>query len=288
MKPCIEYFHSYLLYDADQFLRNAVEGELVFKNGKIVVKNEDGAKLIIVGDLEMDANGVISGTANGFKVKDRDTKVLQGDGFDIDIADVETALGDSNPYTALQALIFEEKAVVKGSHDADFFFANEIDVIVRGRQGDDQLYGGAGHQVLKGGRGNDFLLAFQEADKLKGGADKDTFAFVLEKKIAGDATTAEAESAHKIKDFSHNDDTILLDRSSFPLEEGFLDDDLFHVGESATSPDHRVVYDMGTGILRFDPDGSDGDPATLITTLIPGTKVKANDIFVGIVPLAEA
>jgi Ca2+-binding RTX toxin-like protein len=113
---------------------------------------------------------------------------------------------------------------------------------VNGARGEDTLDGGFGNDLLRGGRGPDLFMFTTSLDP--------------------------AQNVDSIVDFGLGADTIGLSQAIFTGIGGQLDADEFHVGASADSPSNRIVYDLQTGNLYFDPDGDGGDAQLLFAVLM--------------------
>jgi Ca2+-binding RTX toxin-like protein len=260
---------------------NALDFGTVVKmtSSKIVVSDGDGNTIVFIGDFVLGA-GVedTTGTVTGFKIFDSGVKLEQGGNFNIDAADLAVALTGVNVAKDVAALITDQAVVVEGSPVGDQIRlpSGLPAVVVKGEGGDDILLGDTGSQTLKGGRGNDYLDGGDDHDILKGGKGHDTFAFKAD--LGG--TAAVVTDAHdKIVDFSHKDDTIALDTGL--IDPGFLGAKYFHIGTTATTADHRVIYDKATGHLYYDLDGTGTDyDQVYFASVAPGTKIHADDFLI--------
>lgn len=286
MEPYIELFIGQPVGDplllAEKFFSDAEITKMTSE--KIVIKDDAGGKVVFFGDFVIDDEDV-TGTMTGFKFKDEDVKLIEGGGYDVDIADL-IAASSGGGSLKVDAIALEEESIfsiltpdgilIEGSDLGDRIVGIDADdAMVKGREGDDLLVGGDGNQVLKGGKGNDLIGGGQEKDKLYGGNGKDTFFF----DFSGAGNEAvELPVTHRIKDFDSEDDTIAL--SFKGLEPGFLDSDLFKKGPEATSEDHRIIYDKDTGKLYFDDDGSGDFDQIHFGSVKAGTTVKASDFIV--------
>ncbi|MDQ8699757.1 S8 family serine peptidase, partial [Hyphomicrobium sp. LHD-15] len=134
----------------------------------------------------------------------------------------------------------------------DQISGNDLANKLYGMRGNDTLNGGAGNDLLSGGTGNDTLT---------GGTGADIFLF--------DRALNALTNVDTITDFSHIDDTIWLDASIFTgLAFGELDFDAFFVfGSGPLSALDRILYDLATGALYFDADGSGANAAIQFATL---------------------
>jgi len=121
------------------------------------------------------------------------------------------------------------------------------------------LYVGAGDGTLSGGNGNDTLQGGAGLDSLIGGAGTDSFVFNAQ----GDADL--------VADF--NADRLRFDASAYTGMEtlglGALSVDEFVIGGagSATAASARFLYDLATGALLFDLDGTGAGAGILVAQL---------------------
>jgi len=127
---------------------------------------------------------------------------------------------------------------------------NELRNLVRGNSANNTLNGKAGDDRLVGGAGNDRLIGGPGNDKLTGGPGNDSFQY--------DETPDEATNQDRILDFEPANDVIRLIGAAFPAltTAGTLQAAAFKSGASANSDTQRILYDPGTGVLRYDADGS--------------------------------
>ena len=118
--------------------------------------------------------------------------------------------------------------------------------VLKGLDGDDALWGNGGKDKLKGGDGDDTLRGGLGNDRLKGGADGDSFVFSTK--------LNEKKNVDKIADFSHKNDTILLDNTIFKKlkVEGELKGKFLEIGSEADDKNDYLVYDKETGALSYD------------------------------------
>jgi len=121
--------------------------------------------------------------------------------------------------------------------------------ILLGWRGSDRLYGGAGGDLLDGG---------EDADWLEGGAGSDRFRF----------SSSLSGAADVIADFTLGEDLIVLDSSIFSaLAAGSPAAGAFQLGAQALQADDRLLYEAGSGLLRYDPDGTGAAAAILFAQL---------------------
>ena len=158
--------------------------------------------------------------------------------------------------------VFAKKDLLIGSSGND---------VLNGFKGNDELRGKDGNDTLRGDGGNDRLIGGKGVDTLEGGKGKDTFVFKADP----------ATGIDRIVTFQKGE-RIELKAKFFPgLKKGALGDDQFALGSSATTADHRIIYDPNTGYLRHDADGSGSGAATLFAYLPSGLgHIGADNFFV--------
>lgn len=146
--------------------------------------------------------------------------------------------------------------------------ANEIrgnggNNILKGNAGNDRLFGAAGDDVIAGGDGDDWLDGGLGHDRLTGGSGKDSFVFgaafqAASKTTKGASAATIASASDIVTDFTKGDDTIVLSRSCFSaLNQGdSLSAKGFLLGNGKATSATRIIYDVKTGNLFYDADGS--------------------------------
>lgn len=142
---------------------------------------------------------------------------------------------------------------------------------VKGGKGNDMLSGDAGNDLVSGGKGNDLVSGGEGKDLLIGGGGEDAFLFDADLK-KGNVDT--------IADFGPGDE-IHLDHDVFTsLAVGALDPSAFSEGKGAKDADDRILYDVNTGAVRYDPDGIGGKDAIIFAVVGKGTDLDASDFLV--------
>lgn len=163
---------------------------------------------------------------------------------------------------------------VIGGRFGDVLTGNALANRLDGNWGADRLVGGAGNDTLYGGGGRDLIDGGKGRDLLIGGDAADTFRFNVP---AGSA------NADTIRGFTAALDKIQLDDAVYPGigAQGVLSAAAFTIGDRATAPAHRIVFEQSSGALYYDPDGS-GEALPLLIATITGLQgtLSANDFIV--------
>ncbi|MFP5076622.1 M10 family metallopeptidase [Rhizobium sp. YIM 134829] len=151
-----------------------------------------------------------------------------------------------------------------GGKANDFLYGSSKANMLEGRDGNDTMVGGAGNDLLSGGRGSDHLT---------GGAGRDTFIF---------SSKPEADSVDLIIDFNVKLDTIQLSAKAFSEvgADGALLHEAFVVGDDAGDASDRIIYDLLTGKLYYDDDGSGSHAKQLVATLDNHAKLTSDDFII--------
>jgi Ca2+-binding RTX toxin-like protein len=137
---------------------------------------------------------------------------------------------------------------------------------ISGNAGVNTLTGTGFVDVINGGTGNDTLI---------GGAGIDVFRF--------DSTLNAATNVDRITDFSiAQNDGIQLENAVFTAlaATGPLAATAFVIGLAATTADHRIVYNSGTGFLSYDRDGNGLLGPTQFAMLTAGLALTAGSFTV--------
>lgn len=150
-------------------------------------------------------------------------------------------------------------------------YGNAVDNDLEGQQGNDAIIGYGGNDTLVGGDGNDNLVGGAGNDTLIGGADADNFTL-----------TSSTDGVDTFQDFdAQTGDKILLYASGFGLIRGVLAANQFTLGSSASTTDHRLIYNATSGDLFFDADGIGGQQQVQLATLSGAPTLANTDIVVG-------
>ncbi len=154
--------------------------------------------------------------------------------------------------------------------------------VLSGEGGKDSLVGLAGNDDLSGGNGNDELSGGIGEDELTGGLGSDSFVF-----------TGLNEGADTIEDFSStgsgNNDRLTFELADIGQLLGNKADGTgvlkaIHFQSSsaadATSANARFIYDIDTGSLRYDPDGTGNAASVLLAILTGAPTLDRSDIII--------
>jgi Ca2+-binding RTX toxin-like protein len=155
---------------------------------------------------------------------------------------------------------------------------NELHNVITGNSAANVLTGKEGRDTLNGRGGDDRLVGSNGRDTLTGGPGLDIFVF--------DLPPDELTNRDDITDFSPTDDVMRLVGVAFPTlnTAGTLPASAFRATAVAASSSDRILYDPGTGILRYDEDGTGPVAAVQFASLAGGLAVSNAD-FVVVDPL---
>lgn len=163
-----------------------------------------------------------------------------------------------------------------GSGFDDRLAGSDVANRLMGGAGADVLRGLGGNDRLDGGTGADTLIGGAGSDVLHGGAGADRFVF--------DTLPLRPTLFDRVLDFTSGEDTLLFDAAAFGAltagSGGALAAGQLAAGTVATDPATRLLYDAGTGALRYDADGSGEDKAVLVAVLAGAPQLEAGDILV--------
>ncbi|MEO1348658.1 MAG: calcium-binding protein [Cyanobacteria bacterium J06635_15] len=188
-------------------------------------------------------------------------------GSDVVVATVDYAL--SAHVEDLQLRETAKKGV--GNSLNNRLYGNAVDNDLEGQQGNDAIIGYGGNDTLVGGEGNDNLVGGAGNDTIVGGADADNFTL-----------TSPTDGVDTFQDFDAlAGDKILLYASGFGLARGVLAANQFTLGASASTTDHRLIYNSASGGLFFDVDGIGGQQQVQLATLSGAPTLANTDIVVG-------
>jgi len=129
-----------------------------------------------------------------------------------------------------------------------------------------RIIGNSGHNTLDGGPGNDTLT---------GRAGPDLFRFA--------SALNGSTNVDRVTDFNVLEDAIALHYTAFPaftISDFMLESSRFHVGTSATTVLHRIVYNPKSGALFYDADGSGSVTAVRFATLPANLALKNSHFLI--------
>jgi Ca2+-binding RTX toxin-like protein len=179
-------------------------------------------------------------------------------------------------------------ASVNGSNTANKILANARGNVLKGLggndmlhgyAGNDRLHGDAGNDTIRGDIGNDRIWGGLGRDVLHGGAGRDVFVF---------DSSPVAANCDRVADFNVADDSFRLDNKIFrklglrgtEKSPARLDKAFFSLNGHKDENDY-VSYNVTTGVLTYDPDGSGSANACTIAILTNKPKtVSALDFLV--------
>jgi len=149
---------------------------------------------------------------------------------------------------------------------------NELTNTITGNAGTNILQGGAGNDNITGGDGNDTITGGAGNDTITGGAGNDTFNF-----------SNPAEKRDQILDFTPGVDIITVSGSGFgggTIPAGPLFTSRLAFGTVATNANAQFIYDINTGNLLFDSDGTGAVASELFAILTTKPNIASSDIRV--------
>ena len=173
-----------------------------------------------------------------------------------------------------------DSLALRGNEFNNTIWGNNTGGTLTGGGGNDVLMGLGGDDFMVGEDGNDYLDGGTGGGRLFGGAGADTFAF--SNFIPG--------TDMRIEDFVSGTDKLLFYSNVFTgLAPGPLPASAFVQGTTSFGPgslpdaDDRFYYDITSGQLVYDPDGSGAAPAAWSVYLqpsTPGAALVASDFIV--------
>ncbi len=134
--------------------------------------------------------------------------------------------------------------------------------------------GVAGADRMNGGMGDDLLDGGLGADTLTGSSGDDFFRF---------SSALGNGNIDYLQDFNHADDTVLLDNQIFTtLTEGVLTFGAFYASTAGTAQDasDRIIYDIDSGRLYYDADGSGSGAAVQFARVAANLSLSADDFVI--------
>jgi Ca2+-binding RTX toxin-like protein len=175
-----------------------------------------------------------------------------------------------------------EKLVLQGDLDVSGT-GNGLDNYIRGNAGANTLIGGGGSDWLAGDGGDDWLIGAGGSDTLSGGHGNDTLSGGLSADVFKFMVAPSATNVDRIIDFSVGTDRFHLDDAAFVgLVEGSLFPEAFSANASGMAMDasDRIIYNMKTGDLWYDADGTGSTAPIRFAELDPALALRASDFLV--------
>jgi len=167
-----------------------------------------------------------------------------------------------------------------GGAGNDSLFGEDGNDDLNGGNDNDLVSGGLGNDLVKGQAGNDILIGGQGIDTITGGGGNDQFVFDEPLSLAG---------TDQIRDFGLGADQLVFNKTIYTgLSGSSITAAQFLAGAgaiAATTADQRFIYNLTTGDLRFDADGSGVGASTLVANLnrfnpaFPSDQATANALF---------
>ena len=223
-----------------------------------------GGDDVLTGGLGID---LLRGGDGNDRLKDRDDSNLAAPdtldgGLGNDIYDFL-----ANPARPHSTVIVDAGGVDTVWSNHDFVLPTEIEnlTLFEGRVGtgnelDNMMvaFGNVGQYTMDGAGGNDTLLgATNSLEDMRGGAGSDVFAF------SGTPADPSQLALDTLNDFVSGTDTIQLDNTGFanlgaPGRFSATDERFFSSfgARAAHDASDRVIYDQGSGVVFYDPDGT--------------------------------
>lgn len=161
-----------------------------------------------------------------------------------------------------------------GNTTGNALWGNAGDDTLTGVGGDDGLYGGDGRDRIYGGAGIDYVVGGTGLDMLTGGTEADYFHFM--------GPTPGSDGVDSITDFASDDGIVINVHWAADLALGNLTAAQFRIGfgaTTATNAAQRVIYDMTTGDVYFDADGTGSAATVRIATLTNKAVLAYDQIF---------
>ncbi len=259
----------------NRIIGNNNQNDLSGGDGNDALLGYGGNDTLIGGE---GADGLNGGTGNDYMVggKGDDTYVvdsvndqvieLANEGYDTVVAHVDHQMSAHVEF--LQLRDTAQKGI--GNNLSNRIYGNSVDNYIEGHDGNDVIKGYDGDDTLMGGVGTDSLVGHAGNDTLIGGADGDNFTL-----------TSPLSGIDTFQDFdAQAGDKILLYATGFGISRGTLRANEFTLGSSASTADHRLIYDNTSGALFFDADGVGGQQQVQVAILSGSPTLSHTDIAV--------
>jgi Ca2+-binding RTX toxin-like protein len=135
------------------------------------------------------------------------------------------------------------------------------------------LTGNSSGNVVRGNNGNNVIAGGDGDDELTGLGGQDSFLF--------DTALSADFNVDVITDFDPASDTIVLENTIFgAFAAGGLAAERFVVGTAAQDASDNIIYDIDTGALYYDSDGTGAAAAIQFAQLNAGTALTHLDFVI--------
>ena len=174
--------------------------------------------------------------------------------------------------TARVTVSLANPAINAGEAAGDTF--NSIENLI-GSTFNDYVYGNSAANSIHGGSGDDIIKGYAGNDVLTGGVGQDIFVF--------NAALNASTNVDTITDFNVAADTIQLDDLFFTeLSAGTLAAAAFRANTTGAAQDasDRIIYEIDTGELYYNPDGNGPDDGILFAKISTGLALTNADFSV--------
>ena len=167
-------------------------------------------------------------------------------------------------------------AIINGTNIADLLTGGPDADEITGLLGNDSLFGGRNSDNINGGEDSDLIFGGLNSDSISGGAGNDTLTGGAG--ADGFAFNQPGAEGDTITDFQPGVDQILLSATGFGLTPGAISVDQFVLGSAALDSGDRFLYNVGTGILLLDPDGTGVATPSVLAALTGAPNLTASDL----------
>ena len=206
-----------------------------------------------------------------------DTYIVIGHGDEV-VEQVAEGTDTIRTFVTRTLPIYVENLVLEGRRGINGVGNNLPNRIIGNTRGNG-LSGGSGNDILQGRGGSDTLDGGPGNDILKGGEGGDTFRF----STALNAST----NVDRVTDFAVGIDSLELLYTVFPAfilcdydASPRLSRSRLHIGASATTEAHRIIYHPKSGDLDYDSDGSGPIAAVRFAKLSPDLALTGDDFYI--------
>ncbi|MGM0456731.1 MAG: calcium-binding protein, partial [Cyanobacteriota bacterium] len=183
-----------------------------------------------------------------------------GNGNDLIIAGPQDIVSGGN---GIDTLIIEsdENLFVTIAGGVEVLITGNGDNFIEGSPETDTLISTGGDNTLFGNGGGDFFLGGPGGDLIVGGSGADSLVF-----------NNPGDGVDRLNSSFESQDVILVSAAGFGggLTPGVLPSEQFTSGGSASTPEHRFIFEPITtinGVLYYDPDGNGPQPQVSILNL---------------------